>query len=261
MKLSERLMMNVSLVPRGARVADIGCDHGYSAIWLVENHAVDRVIALDINQGPLERARNHIRRHGLEHEIECRLSNGTEGLVPGEVDTLMIAGMGGPLTIEILSANEPVMKHVSALILQPQSEIGAVRKYLSCHGFSIRKEKACKEDGKYYFAMLAQKEDGTGKKALEDRDFEEWEYRYGPCLIREKNEVLAEYLENEEHTYKRILEKLKRQDSRTHDRKDEVCRLLEEIRKCRETMGVLSEGREGRDGEDTGHGEWTKGNV
>ena len=66
MKLSKRLQMNVSLVPQGARVADIGCDHGYAAIWLVETGTALRMIAMDINQGPLERAREHIRQNGLE---------------------------------------------------------------------------------------------------------------------------------------------------------------------------------------------------
>lgn len=105
MKLSKRLQMNVSLVPQGARVADIGCDHGYAAIWLIQNQVAEKMIAMDINEGPIARAKEHIRRESLEKQIECRRSNGMEKLEPGEVDTLMIAGMGGPLMIDILEGH------------------------------------------------------------------------------------------------------------------------------------------------------------
>ena len=76
MKLSKRLQMNVSLVPQGARVADIGCDHGYAAIWLIQNQVAEKMVAMDINEGPIARAKEHIRREGLEKQIECRRSNG-----------------------------------------------------------------------------------------------------------------------------------------------------------------------------------------
>lgn len=110
MKLSKRLQMNVSLVPQGARVADIGCDHGYAAIWLIQNQVAEKMVAMDINEGPIARAKEHIRREGLEKQIECRRSNGMEKLEPGEVDTLMIAGMGGPLMIDILKARPEVLE-------------------------------------------------------------------------------------------------------------------------------------------------------
>ena len=121
MKLSKRLQMNVSLVPQGARVADIGCDHGYAAIWLIQNQVAEKMVAMDINEGPIARAKEHIRREGLEKQIECRRSNGMEKLEPGEVDTLMIAGMGGPLMIDILKARPEVLEKVQTLVLQPQS--------------------------------------------------------------------------------------------------------------------------------------------
>ena len=137
MKLSKRLQMNVSLVPQGARVADIGCDHGYAAIWLIQNQVAEKMIAMDINEGPIARAKEHIRRESLEKQIECRRSNGMEKLKPGEVDTLMIAGMGGPLMIDILKARPDVLEEVQTLVLQPQSEIGLVREKLSEFGFEL----------------------------------------------------------------------------------------------------------------------------
>ncbi len=78
MQLSERLRMNVSLVPYGARVADIGCDHGYASIWLVQHGIARTVIAMDVNEGPIRRAREHVRQAGLESRIVLRKSGSDE---------------------------------------------------------------------------------------------------------------------------------------------------------------------------------------
>ena len=102
MELSKRLTKVASLVTEGASVADIGTDHGYIPIYLIENQIAARAIALDINKGPLERARMHIVGHGLKGQIETRLSDGLKEVKPGEVDTMIAAGMGGGLVIKIL---------------------------------------------------------------------------------------------------------------------------------------------------------------
>ena len=78
-------------------MADIGCDHGYASIWLVQHGIAQTVIAMDVHEGPIRRAREHICQMGLDSRIECRKSDGLEKLSPGEVDTLLIAEMGGPL--------------------------------------------------------------------------------------------------------------------------------------------------------------------
>lgn len=100
MELSKRLQAVADLVTEGASVADIGTDHGYIPIYLIEHHIAEKVIALDINRGPLERARMHIVGHGLKEKIETRLSDGLEKVLPGEVDTMIAAGMGGGLVIK-----------------------------------------------------------------------------------------------------------------------------------------------------------------
>lgn len=202
MQLSERLKMNVSLVPKGARVADIGCDHGYASIWLVQEGIAERVIASDVNRGPIERAIKHVRLAGLERQIECRQGNGTERLLPGEVDTLMIAGMGGPLMIHMLSEGKAVLQQVRTLILQPQSDIGAVRYYLWEHGFSICQEKICLEDGKYYFALQAKRREAESG----ERPEAEWQFRYGTYLALRRDPIFQNYLNKEKNTFERILE-------------------------------------------------------
>ena len=103
MELSKRLYAVASLVTEGASVADIGTDHGYVPIYLMKNKIASKVIALDINKGPLERARMHVIGHGLKGQIETRLSDGLKNVKPGEVDTMIAAGMGGGLVIKILN--------------------------------------------------------------------------------------------------------------------------------------------------------------
>ncbi len=228
MQLSERLRMNVSLVPDGKRVADIGCDHGYAAIWLTKYGNARKVVAMDVNRGPIECARCHVKEHGLEGQVECRLSDGTEALQPGEVDTLMMAGMGGPLMIRILETAEPgVMSRIDTLVMQPQSEIWNVRKFMAGIGFRIEEEKACIDDHKYYFAFRAVRQDG--KPDREEKP--EWEMRYGTYLIQTKNAVLRQYLEKERKTSRLILEKMCAQDVSLETRQ-EILHKIEGIEQC-----------------------------
>ncbi len=234
MQLSERLKMNVSLVPKGARIADIGCDHGYASIWLVQEGIAERVIASDVNRGPIERAVEHVRLAGLERQIECRQGNGTERLLPGEVDTLMIAGMGGPLMIHILSEGRVVLQQVRTLILQPQSDIGAVRHYLYEHGFTIRQEKICLEDGKYYFAIRAERREAED----EEKPEAEWQFRYGTYLAKKRDPVFKNYLNKERNTFERILENPQFASANREDR-EEIVRKIREIEACLASMEIL----------------------
>ncbi len=234
MQLSERLRMNVSLVPEGARIADIGCDHGYASIWLIQEGIAEKAIATDVNRGPIERAMEHVRQAGLERQIECRQGNGTEKLVPGEVDTLMIAGMGGPLMVHILSEGRDVLQQVRTLILQPQSDIGAVRHYLWEHGFTIRQEKICLEDGKYYFALQAVRCGSEEEKKPEA----EWQFRYGTYLAQRRDPVFRNYLEKEKKTYEGILENLQFVSASREDQ-EEIRRKIRETEAC---LAIMKKG-------------------
>ena len=153
MELSKRLYAVASLVTEGASVADIGTDHGYIPIYLTEQKIASKVIALDINKGPLERARMHIIGHGLKDQIETRLSDGLKAVDPGEVDTMIAAGMGGGLVIKILEEGKDVVDQLYTCILQPQSEIQRVREYLATNHLKIIAEDMVEEDGKFYPMM------------------------------------------------------------------------------------------------------------
>ena len=151
--LSERLRAVASLVTPGQTLADIGTDHAYVPIRLVLDSLIPRAIAMDVNEGPLARAKENILRMGLADRIEARLSDGFEALEEGEVQCAVIAGMGGALTIRILSAFPRKVRKLDQLILQPQSELYEVRKYLAENGFRITAEDMVFEDGKYYPMM------------------------------------------------------------------------------------------------------------
>ena len=90
-KISERLRTAAGLIGEGERLADVGTDHGYVPIYLVERKHIPSAIAMDIRTGPLERAREHIRMYGMEDYIQTRLSDGVAALKPGEADTILIS--------------------------------------------------------------------------------------------------------------------------------------------------------------------------
>lgn len=203
MKLSYRLETIASLVPQGSKVADIGTDHGYIPIWLVKNNIAASALAMDVRKGPLARANEHIAEYGLTACIETRLSDGLSKLMPGEADTVIIAGMGGGLMIHILEGGGHVLDSVKQLILSPQSEIGEVRRYLAIHGYTLTRERMLKDEGKFYTVMVAEK--GVMEYG------KEIEYRYGKLLLDEKNAILSEYLDKEINMHIEIMEALKQQ--------------------------------------------------
>ena len=153
MALSKRLQHVADMVSSGGVVADIGCDHGFTSIYLVKHQKVKSAIAMDINKGPLERAKEHVNLSGFEGQIDIRLSDGLEKLSIGEADTILISGMGGALIKNILFRHKEIVIHSKELVLSPQSEIFLVRKALHELGFQIQKEEMVFEQGKFYVIM------------------------------------------------------------------------------------------------------------
>lgn len=193
--LSERMLRTAAMVSRGNRTADVGCDHAYTSVYLVEQQIAPQVVAMDVNAGPLARAKENVERFGREEQIQLRLSDGLEALLPGEADTILIAGMGGPLMERILSAAPEVLASVKELVLQPQSELTEFRRFLHSIGFRITQEDMLREDGKYYVIFRA--EPG------QEEAWSEEEYLYGKRLRQEAYPVLREFLEEE---YRKLCE-------------------------------------------------------
>lgn len=195
------------MVTKGNIVADVGCDHAYTSIYLCQTGIAPKVIAMDVNKGPLTGAKTHVEEAGLSESIELRLSDGLQKLAPGEADTVLLCGMGGLLMIKILSDYPQVTASLKELVLQPQSEVGEVRGFLHKQGYEITKEHMLKEDGKFYVMMRA-------VKSNEPQAYEtECDYLYGKLLLEEKNPVLLEYLDRELRLRADVLAALEGQDT------------------------------------------------
>lgn len=227
--ISERLKYVASLVNKGARVADIGTDHAYLPIYLVQNGISNKVYACDVRKEPLRRAKLHIDEYGLSDKITTQLCDGLKGINKGDVDTVTICGMGGKLMKNILKAGIDKLGDDTQLVLSAQSELRDFRKYLLEAGIYIKSEHMLLEDGKYYFIFdcvyntqdeyylnvtniqqnnIFENEAAAGDihnndSHKEDNDkkkitaYAEEELRYGRYLLDNKSEVLYEYLNKE----------------------------------------------------------------
>ncbi|MDR7867234.1 MAG: class I SAM-dependent methyltransferase [Sporomusaceae bacterium] len=155
MKLSKRLATIAALVPPGSRLADIGTDHAYLPVYLVSEGIVPSAVAGEVNQGPFRAAGEALARVGLTDRIDLRFGDGLAVLAPGEVDTAVIAGMGGPTIVEILDARPEVTASLSCLVLQPMLGGGVVRRWLASAGWHIVAEALVEEDGRLYEVIAA----------------------------------------------------------------------------------------------------------
>lgn len=182
---------------------------------------------MDVNQGPLQRALEHIRKFHMEKQIETRLSDGFKALQPGEAQTIVVAGMGGALMKRILDEGEDVAHTAKRLVLQPQSELSAFRHFLAEHGYRIFGEDMVYEDGKFYSMMAAVWE---GERADCAVQMTEPEYKYGPMLLACRHPVLRQYLLLQRKQKQKILENLgknARQD--VSGRREQLLQDLQEI--------------------------------
>lgn len=181
--LSRRLQAIADLISPTALVADIGCDHGFLAIYLIQQRIAGHVIAADINSGPLRRCMDHVMENGLQNCITTIQTDGLTGLPA--CNAIVIAGMGGFLMYRILTDSPDVTGAANELILQPQSELAQFRQNLTEMGYCITEENFIIEDGKYYPMMKAVK----GSMHLTPL-----ECLYGPILLRMRNKNLHSFL-------------------------------------------------------------------
>ena len=191
MNLSLRLTKVKDTVLKCDTVCDIGCDHGYVSISLIEEEKAKKVIACDINKGPLEAAKENVSKKNLSGKIELRLSDGLSQVSPADhPDSLVIAGMGGALMCKILTEGSEVVSSAKQLVLQPQSEIFLVRKWLRENGFYISNEEILKDMGKYYFLLDAR----PGDSEIFEPEIQEFFDIYSKNLIDKRDNMYKEFL-------------------------------------------------------------------
>ncbi|MBQ9983227.1 MAG: SAM-dependent methyltransferase [Lachnospiraceae bacterium] len=205
--LSKRMEAVVSMVsPQSFTIADVGCDHAYVSIALMQRGLANKVIAMDVRTGPLDIAIRNITEAGYGEVIDVRLGDGLERLRPGEADGIIIAGMGGLLMKGILERGMHILTFEDKrpeLILQPQSDINAIRIFLHEQAYDIVRESMVLEEGKYYTVIYAKP-----CERQEQVSYTEEQWLYGKYNLDTRNEVLQEYLLKEENVLACILEKL-----------------------------------------------------
>ena len=150
--ISSRLLACAAFVAPGDRVADIGCDHGYLGIYLLQRGIAASIIASDINEGPLQSAKRNAEKYGLAEKMSFHLSDGAKN-IPREFDTMVCAGMGADTMISILNAAPWLKDSRYRMILQCQSKTPLLRRYLSENGWHIARESALK-DGRFLYTVM-----------------------------------------------------------------------------------------------------------
>lgn len=263
MLLSDRMRAVAGLVQPCKSIADVGCDHGYIAMELVRSNICRHVIAMDINSGPLDRARQNIVAYDMQDYIETRLSDGVSALQMGEAEGIICAGMGGRLVLSILEQGKELVSCMKQIVLQPQSELAEVRSYLRKKGYLIDKEDLVCEDGKYYPMMRALpgafgrlewqisghleqkcKKSGVYRNGIpayrqpftiseisieEVQRLTRVQDTYGPCLLTMAHPILKRYLLWQKGNLENIRENLLRQEQTTDRQQLRVAELDEKL--------------------------------
>ena len=233
MKLTARLEKIASLIDSGKKIADIGTDHGYIPAYLLSEGIIDFAVLGDVNKGPLENAKSEIIALGFEDKCNLRLGNGLDILAPGEVDQIIIAGMGGQLISQILEVGKNVSRSAEKLILQPMQGQEDLRKYLDKSGYSIIGEYLEKEDFRIYEIIVASYDKDKNlrvskestlpvdevlpyididedvlDRALEYNVLENLKYEVPKLILNNEDNLVKLFLDKKIHEYSSILYKL-----------------------------------------------------
>ena len=187
--ISKRLELVASFVPQGAILLDVGSDHAYLPIDLVERGKIKSAIAGEVVEGPYQSAVKNVEAHGLKEKIQVRLANGLAAFEEADqVSIITIAGMGGRLIATILEEGLDKLASVERLILQPNNREDDLRIWLQDHGFQIVAESILEEAGKFYEILVVE----AGQMKLSASDV-----RFGPFLSKEVSQVFVQKWQKE----------------------------------------------------------------
>ena len=229
MELSKRLMKIASYVNYCEAIADIGTDHGYIPIYLVKNNKCNSAIASDINKGPIEKASTNIRFEGLSEKIKCLLGGGLKPLKVGEVNGVIIAGMGGNLIRDIILEDIEKVKLYDFLILQPAQNPEVLREFLYNNNFEILNEDLILDDGKFYELFKVKYNENAKKINIKD----EISYEISSILLESNNSLVNDYIKSKIKKYENIISYIKDNTSLAKKKKDI---LNEKINKLKEMI-------------------------
>ena len=206
--LSDRLYKIASMIEKGETVADIGTDHGYLPIYLLLNEISPSVVLTDISSGSLGKAKQNCSEYLEGQNAVFREGDGLEVLSPGEVDVVVLAGIGGLLTKEILEWDLEKSRSYKKFIMQPRNNGGALRKFLALNGFDVKDFSIVAEGARFCEIMLVEPADDpyfdiSGVGAISDP---EWEFPLE--ILSEQNALAEEYLRKSLEQEKNVLEKI-----------------------------------------------------
>ena len=198
MALSKRLEQVATMIPPCQTVADVGTDHGFLAVALIEKEIAGQVIAIDVNRGPLESAKRFVKERRLENHIECRLGDGLAVTTAGEIDCAVICGMGGELMQHIISVGPELLQ---TYVVQPQSHREELKKFLVAQGYGITDEQ-CLQEGKQYYDIWVVERGVTSVYNSLPSDSILWEY--GAILQEHRSPIWVHHIQRRIETLESI---------------------------------------------------------
>lgn len=222
--LEERLAQLAAMVDQGARIADIGTDHAYLPIELVKTGKVNFAIASDVAKGPLQNAKNDIEQACLQEKISARLGSGLVTVKPADqIDTVIIAGMGGKLMVDLLQEAKQRRELYPTLILEPNVGEPNVRKWLQDNDYQIIQEKIIEVAGHIYELIKAVH--SQEKTALTQK-----EIYFGPLLLQEKSAVFNQKWQSQLKYQENLIDNLNKAKNKDTEKIKQTKELIEMIK-------------------------------
>lgn len=221
--LSKRLQHVAEEVPLHSIVADIGCDHGYLVIDLAKKGLIKKGFACDVNEGPLQSAKVNIEKYGYQSMIETRLGSGVLALEEADknqVDTLVVAGMGGALIRDIIEQGL-LMPNLKTMILQPNIGADIIREFLLQSDFALVKEMIINDNDIMYPILVYSKTLNHGQK------WEDFEMKVGPFILNHKCEINKQYVVSLKKHWQHIVEQLSKSTTNQDQKKAEYELLIQ----------------------------------
>ncbi len=195
MRLSKRLKAITQFVSDNSKIIDIGCDHALLDIYLYQNLKNVSIIASDIHEGAVKQAKKNIEKYNLDGKIDLRLGDGLDVIDNNEVDTIIISGMGF-YTIEDILTNPEKMQNINTIIIQSNTDIVKLRKFVIKLGFKIEEEVLVKDKDIIYTVIKF-------VRGIEKYSYDE--IYFGPRILEDKNELFYEYYNKKLLKYENLL--------------------------------------------------------